>query len=69
MSFCNGSRDIANEILQDYPEVAKFYDYKLKSISFATIFTGDNGRGGGLVPRGLLRMDKDEEEARRYWVP
>lgn len=63
------SRDIAKEILQDYPEVAKFYYHELKRISFATIFTADNGRGGGLVPRGLLQMDKDEDGARRYWVP
>ena len=63
------SNVIAQEIIKDYPEIAKFYNYQMKKISFATIFTADNGRGGGLVPRGLLKMDTDEEGRRRYWAP
>jgi len=57
---------IADEIMKEYPEVAKFYESKGR-IVFATIFAADNGRGGGLVPAGLLKMTK-EEGSRVYWV-
>jgi hypothetical protein len=63
------SNVIAQEIIKDYPEIAKFYNYQMNKISFATIFTADNGRRGGLVPRGLLKMDLDEDDRRRYWAP
>lgn len=62
------TKDITKQIIRDYPEVAKFYDFDTRRISYATIFTADNGRGGGLVPKGLLKMDKDSENNRRYWV-
>jgi len=62
------SSDVAKEILNDYPEVAKFYNYETKRISYATIFAADNGKGGGLVPKGLLQMDKDTDGNRRYWT-
>lgn len=58
--------EIAEEIMEDYPEVANFYESKAR-ISFATIFAADNGRGGGLVPAGLLKMKK-EEGSRVYWT-
>jgi hypothetical protein len=62
------ARDIAKEIAQDYPEVAKFYGHNIGKIAFATIFAANKGKGSGLVPKGLLKMDKDENGARRYWV-
>ena len=50
---------IADEIAKEYPEIAKSYkDYA--RLVWATIFTADNGRGGGLVPKGLLRMVKEK---------
>ena len=61
------SSDIAEEIINEYPEVAKFYNNEKRRISYATIFAADNGKGG-LVPKGLLQMDQDSDERRRYWV-
>ena len=58
--------EIVDEIVEDYPEVAEFYESKGR-MSYATIFTADNGRGAGLVPAGLLKMKK-ENGSRLYWV-
>lgn len=58
--------EIAEEITMDYPEVAEFYKSKAR-ISYATVFAADNGRGGGLVPAGLLKMRK-EDSSRVYWT-
>ena len=58
--------EIAEEITMDYPEVAEFYESKAR-ISYATVFAADNGRGGGLVPAGLLKMRK-EDSSRVYWT-
>jgi len=58
--------EIAEEIMEDYPEVADFYESKAR-ISYATVFAADNGKGGGLVPAGLLKMKK-EDGSRIYWT-
>ena len=58
--------EIAEEIMEDYPEVADFYESKAR-ISYATVFAADNGKGGGLVPAGLLKMKK-EDGSRVYWT-
>ena len=57
---------IADEIAREYPDIAKQYRDRARLV-WATIFAADNGRGGGLVPRGLLKMVK-EDGRRKYWV-
>jgi len=57
---------IADEIAKEYPEVAKHYKDRARLV-WATIFTANNGKGGGLVPKGLLKMVK-ENGKRKYWV-
>lgn len=61
------SKEIAKEIISDFPEMAEEYDYKLGKISFAIIFAMDNGRGG-LVRDDLVKMEHDDERNRLYWV-
>lgn len=59
--------EIVNEIADDYPELAEHYESKGR-MSYATIFTADNGRGAGLVPSGLMKMKKTKNGSREYWV-
>ncbi len=61
------SRDLAKEIMSDFPDMAEEYNYKLGRISFGIIFAIDNSKAG-LVWDGLVKMDYDEDDARRYWV-
>ena len=61
------SKHLAKEIISDFPDIAEKYDYKLGKVSFAIIFAMDNGKGG-LVRDGFVKMDKDDEGRRRYWV-
>lgn len=58
--------EIADEMMKEYPEVTEFYESKAR-VSFATIFTADNGKGAGLVPAGLLKMKK-KNGSRFYWT-
>jgi len=61
------SSEIAREIINEFPDLVRDTDYKLRSVSYGIIFAMDNGRTG-LVKEGYIKMDHDEKDRRFYWT-